>query len=179
MLFLLAHREKYVLDKWNSSLKCLPPERLLDMAPRLARPLVFTHGVFDLLQVNDVSDLEAASAHGSCLVVALHSDRSVRSGSATGDGPVHPLSDRARVVAALGCVSWVTWFDEDTPAALLAALRPEVYVKGGHGQFESPLDSLPEATLVASWGGRVALAPHVSGGSGTAGLMQRLGALAP
>lgn len=164
-----------MLDKWNSSLKCLPPERLLDMAPRLARPLVFTHGVFDLLQVNDVSDLEAASAHGSCLVVALNSDRSALARSASGDRPRHGLSDRARVVAALGCVSWVTWFDEDTPAALLAALRPEVYVKGG----DCGPEGVPEAPLVASWGGRVALAPHVSGGSGTSGLMQRLGSLAP
>ncbi len=171
-------REKYVLDKWDSSLKCLPPDRLLEMAPRLARPLVFTNGVFDSLHIGHVSYLEAASAHGSCLVVALNSDRSAQAwADAQPDPegrPLHTLHDRARVVAALGCVSWVTWFDEDTPAALLAALRPEVYVKGG----DYSLDGLPEAPLVQSWGGRVAIAPYVTGPDGT-GLMQRLGHLAP
>nr|WP_324288763.1 adenylyltransferase/cytidyltransferase family protein [Roseateles sp. SL47] len=144
------------------------------MAPRLARPLVFTNGVFDLLHVGHISYLEAASAHGSCLVVALNSDHSAGRLGKAGDRPLHALNDRARVVAALGCVSWVTWFDEDTPAALLAALRPEVYVKGG----DYSLDTLPEAPLVQSWGGRVAIAPYLSGHS-TTGLMQQLGHLPP
>jgi len=163
-----------VLDKWDSSLKCLPPDRLLEMAPRLARPLVFTNGVFDLLHVGHVSYLEAASAQGSCLVVALNSDASARGLGKPGDRPLHTLADRARVVAALSCVSWVTWFEEDTPAALLGALRPDVYVKGG----DYSLDTLPETPLVESWGGRVAIAPYLAGHSST-GLMQRLGHLTP
>lgn len=133
-----------MLDKWDSSLKCLPPERLLDMAPRLARPLVFTHGVFDRLKLDHVSALQAASSQGSCLVVALNTDASARLLDPQGTPPLHRLNDRARVIAALSCVSWVTWFEESTPALLLAALRPDVYVKGGDAAHMALAD-LPSA----------------------------------
>lgn len=163
-----------MLDKWNSTLKVLPPERLRGTVSRLARPLVFTNGVFDILHAGHVAYLEAASAQGSSLVVALNSDRSARGLGKSGDRPFHALADRARVVAALACVSWVTWFDEATPSLLLQALRPEVYVKGGDYRIED----LPETPLVRSWGGRVTIGPLLPGHSSTA-LIEHLQAAAP
>jgi D-glycero-beta-D-manno-heptose 1-phosphate adenylyltransferase len=158
-----------MLDKWDSSLKCLAPGRLTEMAPWLARPLVFTNGVFDLLHIGHVSCLEAASRQGSCLVVALNGDASAAGLGKPGERPLNTLEHRARVVAALGCVAWVTWFNDATPAALLAALRPDVYVKGGDYDAEQ----LPEAPLVRSWGGRVVIAPYQAGHS-TTRLIERM-----
>src|SRR5690606_1104162 len=97
----------------------------------LAQPVVFTNGVFDVLHRGHVTYLAQARALGASLVVALNTDASARR---LGKGPERPLNgevDRAIVVAALESVSVVTWFDEDTPVALLAELRPQVYVKGG------------------------------------------------
>lgn len=156
-------RECTVIDKWDSSLKFLPPERLQEMAPRLARPLVFTNGVFDVLHAGHVAYLEAASAQGSSLVVALNSDASARRLGKRGERPFNALMDRARVVGALGCVSWVTSFDDATPQALLLALRPDVYIKGGDYRVED----LPETPLVRSWGGKVATGPLLPGHSST------------
>ena len=156
----------------DSSLKCLPPQRLIAMAPTLARPMVFTNGVFDLLHVGHVRCLELARQQGSALVVALNTDASARGLGKSGERPFHTLHDRARVVGALACVSWVTWFDEATPATLLQALRPEVYVKGG----DYSEASLPETNLVHSWGGRVAIVPYLAGHSSTRLLRQMQGA---
>ncbi len=155
-----------MLHKWDSSLKCLPPPRLAAMAPSLARPLVFTNGVFDLVHVGHVRCLKMASQQGSELVVALNTDasaRALRKPGWPGQRPLNTLNDRARVIAALGCVSWVTWFEESTPAALLDLLRPDVYVKGGDYRKED----LPETPQVQAWGGRVAIVPHVPGHSST------------
>jgi len=164
-----------LLHKWDSSLKCLPPERLIAMAPSLARPMVFTNGVFDLLHVGHVRCLEQASQQGADLIVALNTDASTRGLGKPGwpgERPFNTLQDRARVVAALSCVSWVTWFDEATPAALLEALRPDVYVKGG----DYSVDSLPETPQVQSWGGRVAIVPYLAGHSSARLLQQMQGA---
>lgn len=160
-----------MLQKWDSSLKCLPPERLVAMAATLVRPMVFTNGVFDLLHVGHVRCLELASQQGADLIVALNTDASARGLGKPGERPFHQLQDRARVVAALACVSWVTWFDEATPATLLEALRPDVYVKGGDYRE----DSLPETPQVKAWGGRVAIVPLVAGHSSTRLLQQMQG----
>lgn len=156
----------------GSLLKCLPPQQLLSLAPLLARPLVFTNGVFDLLHVGHVRCLELARQQGAALVVALNTDASARGLGKpgwAGERPLNALLDRAGVVAGLACVSWVTWFDEATPAALLAALRPDVYVKGGDYRAED----LPETAQVQHWGGRVVIVPFVAGHSSTR-LLQRL-----
>lgn len=147
----------------DSARKCLTPEQLLGMAARLPRPLVFTNGVFDLLHVGHVASLEAAAREGRSLVVALNSDASARRLGKPGERPWCPLAERARVVAALACVSWVSWFDEPTPGALLAALRPEVYAKGGDYRVEQ----LPETPLVQAWGGRIVITPYLPGHSST------------
>ena len=158
-----------VQQAWNSSTKCLPPAALLAMAGDLPRPLVFTNGVFDLLHVGHVSYLERASRHGTCLVVALNSDASARALGKPGQRPVLPLAQRARLIAALGCVGWVTWFDEARPQALLDGLRPEVYVKGGDYRVQDR----PEARQVSAWGGCTRIEAYLPGHSTTA-LLQRI-----
>ena len=92
---------------------------------------MFTNGVFDLLHRGHVTYLAQARALGAALLVALNGDASARR-LGKGDGrPVNALEDRMALVAALEAVDAVTWFDEDTPAALIETLRPEVLVKGG------------------------------------------------
>ena len=130
----------------------------------LSRPWVFTNGVFDVLHRGHVVYLAQARALGGSLVVALNTDASARR---LGKGPDRPLNnemDRAMVIAALGAVDLVTWFDEDTPEALIGQLRPDILVKGG--DYDMP--SLPETALVQSWGGRALALPFVKGYSTTA-----------
>jgi rfaE bifunctional protein nucleotidyltransferase chain/domain len=125
---------------------------------------VFTNGVFDVLHRGHVVYLAQARALGGSLVVALNTDASARR---LGKGPDRPLNnemDRALVIAALGAVDLVTWFDEDTPEALIGQLRPDILVKGG--DYDMP--SLPETALVQSWGGRALALPFVKGYSTTA-----------
>jgi rfaE bifunctional protein nucleotidyltransferase chain/domain len=135
----------------------------------LARPLVFTNGVFDILHRGHVSYLAQARALGAALVVGLNSDASARG---LGKGPGRPLNgevDRACVLAALQSVDLVTLFDEPTPLALLRELRPDIYVKGG----DYDIESLAETRLVRSWGGAAHALPFVAGYS-TSALVARI-----
>ena len=135
----------------------------------LAGPVVFTNGVFDVLHRGHVTYLAQARALGASLVVALNTDASARR---LGKGPDRPLNreeDRAIVMAALECVSLVTWFDEDTPVQLLSELKPQVYVKGG----DYDMRKLAETALVEGYGGRSLAIPFVDGYSTTA-LVQRI-----
>ncbi len=113
------------------------------------RPIVFTNGVFDLLHRGHVSYLDAAAQLGAMLVVAINTDASARR---LGKGPDRPLNgeqDRAAMLAALACVDAVTFFDEDTPLALIGRLKPDLIVKGG----DYDMEKLPETALVRTWGG--------------------------
>jgi D-glycero-beta-D-manno-heptose 1-phosphate adenylyltransferase len=148
-------------------------ERLEQLRLTLPRPLVFSNGVFDILHAGHIACLEAARAEGRSLVVGVNSDASVRR---LGKGAERPLNDerqRARVIGALAAVSAVVIFDEDRPLALIEALRPDVYVKGGDYRIES----LAEAALLAGWGGRTVIVPRVAGLS-TSALVERLRKLA-
>ena len=129
--------------------------RALDWLERLARPLVFTNGVFDLLHRGHVTYLARARALGAALLVAVNSDPSVRRLNKGTDRPLNPLADRAAVLAALQCVDAVTWFDEDTPEALIAGCRPEVLVKGG----DWPVERIAGAPGVLARGGKVVSIP--------------------
>jgi len=113
--------------------------------------VVFTNGCFDILHRGHVTYLAQARALGACLVVALNTDESVRRLDKGADRPIVELASRAAVVAALGSVDLVTWFDEDTPLSLIVALRPEVLVKGG----DWPEEAIVGASEVKSWGGKV------------------------
>lgn len=129
---------------------CAPAEAQVRVAA-LARPLVFTNGVFDLLHRGHVTYLAQARALGASLVVALNSDASAKRLGKGDDRPINTLVDRAAVVAALACVDLVSWFDADTPLELILALRPDVLVKGG----DWPTDAIVGAREVRGWGGSV------------------------
>lgn len=136
---------------------------------RFARPLVFTNGVFDILHRGHVSYLDEAAQLGASLIVAINTDDSARR---LGKGPERPINsqhDRAALLAALACTTAVTWFDEDTPEALIAQLRPDIIVKGG----DYDMEALPESALVKSWGGKAVAIPFAFDRSTTA-LVQKL-----
>ena len=131
--------------------------------------VVATGGCFDLLHAGHVQVLQAARALGDCLVVCLNSDASVRRLK----GPSRPLvaaADRAAVLAGITGVDAVVVFEEDTPEAVLSRLRPDVWAKGA----DYAVADLPEARLVASWGGQAVVLPYLPGRS-TSGLVHEAG----
>jgi D-beta-D-heptose 7-phosphate kinase / D-beta-D-heptose 1-phosphate adenosyltransferase len=124
--------------------------------------VVATGGCFDVVHAGHVSLLEGARALGDCLVVCLNSDESVRRLKGAGR-PRSPEGDREAVLLALSCVDAVAVFDEDTPAAVLDRLRPDVFVKGG----DYAGADLPEAETLARWGGQAVVLPYLAGRSTT------------
>jgi rfaE bifunctional protein nucleotidyltransferase chain/domain len=102
-----------------------------------------------------VTYLARARDLGAALLVALNTDASVRRLAKGADRPLNPLADRMALIAALGSVDAVTWFDEDTPEKLIAALRPEVLAKGG----DWPVERIAGGADVLSRGGRVVSIP--------------------
>lgn len=115
----------------------------------LARPLVFTNGVFDILHRGHASYLDAAAQLGATLIVAVNSDASVRRLNKGSDRPINNESDRCALLAALASTTAVTLFTEQTPEQIIAQLKPDLIVKGG----DYDMESLPETALVRSWGG--------------------------
>jgi len=135
--------------------KLCPPSVLAARITELPRPLVFTNGVFDLLHRGHVTYLARARTLGASLLVALNTDASVKRLGKGDDRPLNARDDRAAVIAALGDVDLVTWFDTDTPLELIVAIRPEVLVKGGDWQPEAIVGSRE----VLGWGGAVHALP--------------------
>lgn len=131
--------------------KVCTPADFPSRAGSLARPLVFTNGVFDILHRGHVTYLARARALGASLAVALNSDASVRRLGKGADRPVNALEDRLAVLAALESVSLVTWFEEDTPLARILECRPDHLVKGGDW---APA-KIVGARETEAWGGRV------------------------
>ncbi len=132
--------------------------RVVRAARRRGQRIVFSNGCFDLLHVGHVRTLEAARQLGDRLVVGLNSDASVRRLKGT-QRPLIPARQRAEVLAALACVDWVVTFREDTPLALIRALRPDVLAKGG----DWALGAIAGRDEVESWGGRVVRLPQIPG----------------
>ncbi len=131
--------------------KICPPGELTARAQALPKKVVFTNGVFDILHRGHVTYLAEARALGASLIVGLNADASVRRLGKGEDRPINLLADRMAVIAALECVSLVTWFDEDTPIARILDVRPEILVKGG----DWALDKIVGGPEVKSWGGSV------------------------
>jgi len=152
--------------------KICPSQQLAGRLGSRARPLVFTNGVFDILHRGHVTYLAEASSLGATLLVAVNSDASAKRLGKGEERPLNPLSDRMAVVAALESVHLVTWFDEDTPLALILASRPEVLAKGGDWKPEA----IVGAAEVRSWGARVYSIPFRHQRSTTALLRKILGA---
>lgn len=135
--------------------------------------IVFTNGCFDILHTGHLHLLQRARALGDLLVVGVNDDRSIRRLK----GPGRPLirhAERAEVLAALGCVDYVTVFSEPTPLKLIRAIRPDVLVKGA----DYTVDKVVGREQVERAGGRVELIPLLPGFSTTArarALMQGTG----
>ncbi|WP_129790183.1 PfkB family carbohydrate kinase [Promicromonospora panici] len=135
--------------------------------------LVATSGCFDLLHAGHVTMLDAARRLGEHLVVLVNSDRSVRRLKGP-ERPVVPLADRLRVLESLGCVDAAVVLDDDEPSRAVAALRPDIWAKGGDYTWSD----LPEAAVVRSYGGRVVTLPYLPGRS-TTGLVGQVRAAEP
>ncbi|MET9323546.1 D-glycero-beta-D-manno-heptose 1-phosphate adenylyltransferase [Streptomyces sp. NPDC003038] len=124
--------------------------------------VVATGGCFDLIHAGHVGLLESARRIGDCLIVCVNTDASLTRRKGPGR-PLNPLADRMRVLSALGSVDAVVAFEEDTPAALLDALRPDIWVKGG----DYAVEDLPEAAVLRQWGGQAVVLPYLAGRSTT------------
>ena len=151
------------MSRGSLASKILPRDAVFE---RFGRPrtnrVVFTNGCFDLLHRGHVEYLHAARELGDTLIVGLNSDDSVRRLKGP-SRPVNPAEDRAYVLAALTAVDAVTVFSEDTPAALIRGLLPDVLIKGGDYQA----DEVVGAQEVRAAGGQVIIAPLVPGRSTT------------
>lgn len=154
----------------NSRLfELVPLVRLCNVWRLKSDRIVFTNGVFDILHRGHVEYLEEAAALGDRLVVGLNSDTSVQR---LGKGPDRPLNDqysRALILAALRCVDAIVIFEQDTPLELVAAIRPDVLVKGGDWKPEQIVGS----DVLKAYGGEVRSLKLVDGFSTTA-LVERI-----
>jgi D-beta-D-heptose 7-phosphate kinase/D-beta-D-heptose 1-phosphate adenosyltransferase len=131
--------------------------------------VVFTNGCFDLMHIGHTRYLQAARSLGDLLVVGVNSDESVRALKKGSDRPIVPEDQRAEILAALACIDYVVIFSEPDPGSLIAALQPDILVKGG----DWPLDRIVGRETVEARGGRVHTIPLVPGVSTTA-LVQRI-----
>lgn len=147
--------------------------RRVRLAQRRGERVVFTSGCFDLLHVGHVRSLEQARSFGDRLVVGVNTDATVRRLKGAGR-PVVPARQRAELLAALRCVDWVLAFPEPTPRAALAALRPDVYAKGG----DWPLTVLRRQDLPDGFEGAVRRLRQVPGAR-TTDLVRRIRAKRP
>ena len=126
------------------------------------KTVVLTNGHFDILHVGHVDCLQRAKALGDVLVVGLNSDASTR--LLKGDQrPIVPQEERAQLLAALQCLDYVIIFEQRTVRRLIAALKPEVYAKGGDWAIED----LPEAKVAEEHSVRVEILPQMPGRSTT------------
>lgn len=128
-------------------------KRKLAEEKKAGRTVVVANGHFDLLHVGHLRYLRSAKAEGDVLVVALNGDPSVASLKGPGR-PIVPAAERAELLAALEPVDYVTVFEGDSPAPLLAELQPDVHCKGT--DYGSP-EKVPEYPVVRAYGGRTAL----------------------
>ena len=126
------------------------------------KTIVTTNGCFDILHVGHVRYLQKAKSFGDILIVALNSDKSVK--SIKGESrPINNENDRAEVLNALRSVDYVVLFDEDSPINLLLEIKPDVHTKGA----DYTIETLPEAKGIMASGGRIEFISFVEGKSTT------------
>src|SRR4030042_1510201 len=135
-------------------------KRIIQDLKAKVKRIIFTNGCFDLLHIGHIRYLEEAKSLGDILVVGVNSDGSVR-GLKGPNRPILPEEERAEILSGLGCVDYVTIFDEPTPLNLISLLLPHILIKGG--------DWTKEATVgwetVQRTGGEVVILPFVEGSS--------------
>jgi len=111
--------------------------------------IVFTNGCFDLLHMGHVRYLKKAKSLGDILIVGINSDNSVRKIKGK-KRPITPEKERAEIIASLGCVDYVTIFNDTTPNKVIKILKPDIHVKGG----DYKINEVPESKIVESYGGK-------------------------
>jgi D-beta-D-heptose 7-phosphate kinase/D-beta-D-heptose 1-phosphate adenosyltransferase len=151
--------------------KILAPKDIAAVRARLRREgktVVFTNGCFDMIHGGHIGLFRRAKALGDVLVVALNSDASIRRIKGP-SRPVFPLRERLEIMSAVADIDYVTWFTEDTPRKIVAALVPDVLVKGGDwGEGE-----IVGRAEVEAAGGKVVRVPYLAGHSSTS-IIQRI-----
>lgn len=130
--------------------------------------IITTNGCFDLLHLGHVEYLLEAKALGDVLICGINSDASVKKLKGP-DRPIHNQEVRAKIIAALEAVDYVTVFDEDTPQQFLTLVRPAIHVKGADYSGKE----LPERKVVEAGGGKIVLLKFIDGYS-TTGLLEKL-----
>ena len=176
--YVLQPEDLWALVRHLSPGKMVRSVRYLQALPRAGRTVVFTNGCFDLLHRGHLESLRWAKAQGDILIVGVNSDESVRKLKGM-TRPIISLEDRMEMLAALECVDYVIPFGEDRPRDLIAALRPDVYVKGAEyeGHTFSGQDYVGEVRLAPMFDGmsttalirRIIQPVHIHLGSGPAG----------
>ena len=137
-------------------------DNLLKKLREEGKTIVTTNGCFDILHVGHVRYLEKTKSFADVLIVALNSDKSVK--SIKGDSrPINNENDRAEVLSGLKSVDYVVLFDEDSPIDLLLQIKPDVYTKGA----DYTVETLPEAKPIMEAGGRIEFISFVEGKSTT------------
>ncbi len=148
----------------NFEAKFCDANNLAAQLAKLARPLVFTNGCFDVLHRGHITYLAQARALGASLIVGVNSDASVKRQGKGDDRPINAEQDRMAVLAALESVSLVMLFDEDTPLNLILACKPNLLVKGGDWKPENIVGSKE----VQGWSGSIHSIPFLYERSTTA-----------
>ena len=148
--------------------KIIVPENLAEVLKNAPKPLVFTNGCFDILHRGHVTYLAQAKNLGKCLLVALNTDESVRAQGKGDDRPINSLEYRMAVIASLGMVDYVTYFNNDTPLDLILKVVPDILVKGGDWSISQIVGSQE----VLAWGGSVYSIPFLYNTSTTALIKQ-------
>jgi D-beta-D-heptose 7-phosphate kinase/D-beta-D-heptose 1-phosphate adenosyltransferase len=136
--------------------------KIVNLHKKESRKIAFTNGCYDIIHVGHIRCLQEARRLGDSLIVALNSDRSVRSLKGC-PRPFIPQEERAEMISALECVDYVIIFDQDNPLELINAIEPDVLVKGGDWN----LDTIVGRDVVESYGGKVFALPLVPGISTT------------
>jgi D-beta-D-heptose 7-phosphate kinase/D-beta-D-heptose 1-phosphate adenosyltransferase len=137
-------------------------KKAIGLLKKKGKTVVFTNGCYDLIHIGHLRCFEEGKKFGDMLIVALNSDRSVRSIKGP-PRPIIPEGERAEIVSSLECVDYVTIFDQDDPLDIIASIKPDVLVKGGDWN----LDTIVGRELVESYGGKVFALPLVKGVSTT------------
>ena len=134
--------------------------RIVEDLKKKGKRIVFTNGCFDLLHLGHIRYLEKAKSLGDILVVGVNSDRSVRNLKGP-KRPILPQEERAEILSGLGCVDYITVFNEQTPFELISSLQPHTLVKGGNWTKETTVGK----DVVERSGGEVVILPFEEGSS--------------
>lgn len=137
-------------------------KKAIDFHKKKDKKIVFTNGCYDLIHIGHLRCFKEGKKLGDILIVALNSDRSVRSIKGP-PRPIIPQDERAEIVSSLECVDFVTIFDQDDPLEVITFIKPDILVKGGDWN----LNTIVGREVVESYGGKVFALPLIKGVSST------------